>query len=139
MTWSPTPTRKHIECTPFDTRGPKRLWDAPAGVVHRARGDVGRMVKHDYLCPVHGRFELEVPSNDVPDGVACPTPIESVVPADAEQILRGLYEPADIDAALLVDPDAIAKIWKGTGACGLVSPWSPGTVSVWKSSGEVTS
>lgn len=101
MTWSPTPTRKHIECTPFDTRGPKRLWDAPAGVVHRARGDVGRLVKHDYLCPVHGRFELEVPSNDVPDEVICGSH-------------TGIF-------------------------CGATSPWSPGTVSVWKSSGEVTS
>lgn len=71
MTWSPTPTRRFTECIPGDTRGPKRLWDAPAGVVSRERGDVGRLVAHDYLCPVHGRFEVQVPSSDVPDEVLC--------------------------------------------------------------------
>lgn len=120
MTWSPVPTRKHIECTPFDTRGPKRLWDAPAGVVQRARGDVGRLVAHDYLCPVHGRFEVQVPSNDVPDAVACP--VEIVLDDDGNCTACGGPNCACTDLA-----------------CGERAPWSPGVVNVWKSSGEVAS
>lgn len=135
MTWSPAPTRKHIECTPFDTRGPKRLWDAPAGVVQRARGDVGRLVAHDYLCPVHGRFEVQVPSSDVPDEVAC----ESTAPRYAGQMaccecLR-LHEPNQgIIRCADCGQDVDTALW-----CGASSPWSPGVVNVWKSSGEVTS
>jgi hypothetical protein len=73
VTWDiTTPTRRYTESTSLDTRGPKRLWDAPAGRVTRERGAVGRLVQHDYLCPVHGRFEASVPSSDVPDTLMCP-------------------------------------------------------------------
>lgn len=119
MTWSGNPAKQVTTCTPLDTRGPKRLWDAPAGCVSRARGDVGRLVKHDYVCPVHGRFELEVPSGDVPDVVPCPT----------EQ---------DVDLVNCSAAEAYEAI-NQLGVCGLASPWSPGAVNIWASSGEVTS
>ena len=35
------------------------------------RGAVGRMVEHDYECPVHGVFTVSVPSDAVPDAVEC--------------------------------------------------------------------
>lgn len=43
------------EVIPLDTRGPKRLWTAPAGYVSRHRG--ATVVKNTYVCPVHGAFE----------------------------------------------------------------------------------
>jgi hypothetical protein len=124
MTWSPTPTRKHTEVTPLDTRGPKRLWDAPAGVVQRHRGDTGRLVKHDYLCPVHGRFEIEVPASDAPDEVLCPLWSDSSPMAMVERLLTS---PADV-----VESVAAA-------VCGQPSPWSPSTFGIWASAGEVMS
>lgn len=40
--------------------------------VRRTRGDHGRLVKHDYECPVHGRFEARCPSDAVPNEMPCP-------------------------------------------------------------------
>ena len=117
MTWDiAKPTRQVTECTPTDTRGPKRLWDAPAGLVRRDRGDVGRIVRHDYLCPVHGRFEVEVASNDVPDYMACPFDV-------------GPPEHA-ID---FVEDDRVVP------SCGELALWSPSTFGIWQSAGEVSS
>lgn len=41
--------------TPFDTKGPKRLWSAPAGWVLRTRGSL--LPRNTFVCPVHGAFE----------------------------------------------------------------------------------
>src|SRR5262245_15914218 len=62
--------------TPLDTKGPKRLWNAPAGFVVRERGDVDGLVTLEYMCPVHGRFEARVSRRDAPDEVACPNPLD---------------------------------------------------------------
>lgn len=110
MTWDPRTPRLRTTCTPQDTRGPARLWNHPAGWVMRERGDVDGTVLHDYLCPVHGRFEMRVPRSAVPDEVACP--VRGVEGASWGPAEREVY-------------------------CGRTSPWSPGTVAVWHSSGEV--
>jgi hypothetical protein len=102
------------EVVPLDTRGPKRLWQQGPGFVIRRRGATDEPVTLEYLCPVHGRFGARVSKTDTPDEMACPrrlTVIESV----------GLYETTSQDGKY----------------CGLTSPWSPSTVGVWKSAGEV--
>ena len=54
--WLDTSARDmQTEVIPLDRRGPKRLWDAPAGYVTRHRGV--STVKNTYVCPVHGAFE----------------------------------------------------------------------------------
>jgi hypothetical protein len=70
MSWAMNPAKQVTECTPLNTRGPKRLWNAE-GTSRRTRGEVGKLVVHDYLCPVHGRFEQLVPSSDAPDDMPC--------------------------------------------------------------------
>lgn len=85
----------------------------------RERGDVDGTVLHDYLCPVHGRFELRVPRSDVPDEVACP--LDDITELD----LIGMSAAEGYEAI------------NCAGRCGLTAPWSPGTVAVWHSSGEV--
>jgi hypothetical protein len=101
--------------TPLDKRGPKRLWNAPAGWVMKRSGAVDEPVALEYLCPVHGRFTARVSKDDTPDEMPCPsrlTTLEAVA----------LYEAAS----------------QGDHACGLTSPWSPSGFAAWKSSGEVT-
>lgn len=134
MTWSPTQTRKHVECTPMDTRGPKRLWGAPAGVVQRHRGDTGRLVKHDYLCPVHGRFELEVPASDVPDEVPCTLDSWSVAGFSEEYPTREAVAEALRARCIGVD-----EVRLETQRCGDTATWSPSTFGIWVSAGEVAS
>jgi hypothetical protein len=114
MTWSPKPPQLHTTCTPQDTRGPARLWNHPAGWVMRERGDTDGTVLHDYLCPVHGRFEARVARNAVPDVTPCEHRLT---------VMDSIVEYERIDQAGSI--------------CGLPSPWSPGSVAVWKSSGEV--
>lgn len=120
MTWDPRTPRLHTTVTPQDTRGPARLWSHPAGWVMRERGDVDGTVLHDYLCPVHGRFESRVSRAEVPDEVACP-----------------LDDVTELDLIGMSAPEAYEVI-NSVRVCGLTSPWSPGSVAVWKSSGEVT-
>lgn len=40
----------------------------------KLRGDPTGTIIHEYLCPYHGRFELEVERASVPDSVECPEP-----------------------------------------------------------------
>lgn len=76
MTWSPSEPKKVTECIPQDTRGPKRLWDAPAGWVLRTRGAMGGTRPMEFLCPVHGRFVVDVPRGYDPDVEPCPSGVE---------------------------------------------------------------
>lgn len=99
------------EVVPLDTRGPKRLWQQGPGFVIRRRGATDEPVTLEYLCPVHGRFEARVSKTDTPDEVFCP-----VRYTDGKS-----WGPA-----------------QKVNTCGLTSPWSPSTVGVWKSAGEVT-
>ena len=56
--WSaPAPNGLSATLVPLDTKGPKRLWSAPAGYVTRHRGVA--TVKNTYVCPVHGAFEAQ--------------------------------------------------------------------------------
>lgn len=134
MTWSTRQPRLVTTSTPLDTRGPKRLWGEPAGLVQRDRGDVGRLVRHDYRCPVHGVFELEVSSQDVPDEVACtmvhePPTIATLAPWHREQ---------DGSEIWVSEHGIEFRVRHGNVLCGLTSPWSPSRVGIWKSAGEVT-
>lgn len=107
------------EVVPLDTRGPKRLWQQGPGFVIRRRGATDEPVTLEYLCPVHGRFEARVSKTDTPDEMFCPTVMHEIIGPNGEA-------------------------WKAPNGrrygvvCGLTSPWSPSTVGVWKSAGEVT-
>jgi hypothetical protein len=101
--------------TPLDTRGPKRLWNAPAGWVMKRSGAVDEPVALEYLCPVHGRFTARVSKDDTPDEMPCPVRLSKI---DS----LALYE----------------TLSQAGGLCGLTSPWSPSGFAAWKSSGEVT-
>lgn len=101
-------------CTPLDTRGPKRLWAQGPGYVVRRRGATDEPVELEYMCPVHGRFTARVSKADTPDEMPCPYSETSAVWS------YELCRPIDGEY------------------CGRTSPWSPSTVSVWKSAGEVT-
>lgn len=133
MTWDPKPPRIHATCTPQDTRGPKRLWDAPAGFVVRERGDVDGLVTHDYLCPVHGRFERKVPRSWVPDELPCPLDSWSIAGRDEEYADLAAAEEAC--SGFGID---LSEVRFETQSCAATSPWSPGAVACRKSSGEVT-
>lgn len=37
----------------------------------RVSGDVDKLVPHEYMCPEHGRFVVEVKASDVPDELPC--------------------------------------------------------------------
>lgn len=114
MTWSPSEPKKVTACQPLDTRGPKRLWDAPSGWVMRTRGADGGTRPMEFCCPVHGRFEVDVPRGEDPDAVACGR--EDVVSLET-------YPPQQVMER-----------------CGLSSPWSPSSApAIWPSAGEVTS
>ncbi|HKP06817.1 MAG TPA: hypothetical protein VJU58_06150 [Microbacterium sp.] len=74
------------------------------GVLH------GR-VKHEYLCPVHGRFAVEVPSADPPNEMPCPEDDwTDVSAAEACELVNRGYEP---------------------NTCGRTAPWSPSSMN-WK-------
>lgn len=42
------------------------------GYTVRTSGDVDKRVSHEYECPVHGRFTVEVVNHSVPATVECP-------------------------------------------------------------------
>lgn len=44
--------------------------------VLRERGDTGGLVRLEFCCPIHGRFEIDVPRSRSPDEVACPAVVE---------------------------------------------------------------
>lgn len=93
--------------------------------VRRTRGEHGRMIAHDYECPVHGRFEARVPSGAVPDEMPCPVDTG-----------WHLAEGAPGEGLLVVgqqDPRARPLY------CGLTSPWRPQQIAVGWSAGSVRS
>lgn len=98
--------------TPLDTKGPARLWNAPAGFVVRERGAIGAVSTNVYECPVHGQFEARCDG----DSAACPT-LETEWIAMEDIGVR----PAEVRI------------------CGRTSPWVPSRFSVWASAGEVKS
>ena len=106
----PGPNGFTSEFTPLDTRGPKRLWSA-TGTSRRTRGDVGRMVEHDYRCPSCGVFTARVLSSDVPDELPCPREVRGWTDCKGEV---------------------------HTEYCGLTATWSPSTFRIGKAPGEVT-
>lgn len=121
MTWSPSQPRKVTECIPQDTRGPKRLWDKPAGWVLRVRGADGGTRPMEFCCPVHGRFTVEVERGEDPDAVACPV---EVMLSD------------DVDCGVCGGPNCHCTDI----SCGEPSPWSPSSgPALWHSAGEVMS
>lgn len=69
--WNPRDSMRS-EVIPLDTKGPKRLWGAPAGYVTRRRGTP--TVTNVYVCPVHGAFEAKSDAASV----ACRTVVGSL-------------------------------------------------------------
>lgn len=79
------------------------------GYTVRTSGDVDKLVPHEYECPVHGRFTVEVKASDVPDEERCPVEAET---------------PEACDCGC---------------SCSLASPWCGSSqVGIGISSGEVT-
>lgn len=70
--WSDAPNGMVTQVIPTDTRGPKRLWNAPAGYTTRHRG--APIARAMYMCPVHGAFEDAAGA----DRAECPAATESV-------------------------------------------------------------
>lgn len=87
----------------------------------KLRGDPTGTIIHDYLCPVHGRFEAEVSRADVPDVMPCPRHEGKLVPAT--QFLS-LAEAERIRSSL-------------GAVCGAASPWSPSGITSRVKPGEV--
>ena len=79
----------------------------------KLRGDPTGTITHEYLCPVHGRFDVEVKRVEVPDSVTCSAwlwPAEDVHPSNHHYVPR----------------------------CGLSSPWSPSGIVSRVKQGEVS-
>lgn len=77
----------------------------------KLRGDQSGTVLHEYHCPVHGRFEADVPRASVPDAVPCP-----------ELCHEDGYDDGDGDGH----------------PCRASSPWSPSAVTCRVKIAEVT-
>lgn len=58
------------------SRGAAQHVEERKGFTLVVRGDVGRMIDHDFECPAHGVFTASVPSDAVPDVMPCPTIVE---------------------------------------------------------------
>lgn len=117
--WNPTGRPEVVSTvTPLDTRGPARLWNAPAGYVVRERGDVDGKVTLEYLCPVHGRFEARVSRRESPDEMPCPVMRERA------------FDFISAGGPIRFIGDAV---------CELSSSWSPSKFAAWQSPGEVKS
>lgn len=76
----------------------------------KLRGDPTGTIIHEYLCPLHGRFEAEVSRADVPDEVRC----EAMGPGAVRQ----------------------GEQWHAV-PCGASSPWSPSGITSRVKPGEV--
>lgn len=116
--WSPLPGTVQT-ITPLDTKGPARLWNAPAGFVVRERGAVGAVSTNVYECPVHGQFEARSDA----DEVVCPVALDEPEPG----------------AAIVLDDDEWDRRCSDPMVCGRTAPWRPSRFSVWQSAGEVKS
>ena len=112
----------------FMPGGPKGTSDVEErrGYRVRTRGDTAaarerlgvepRRIPREFVCPVHGRFTLEV--DEQTDEVACP--------CEADLDLSGCSVAEGVEISNCV------------GRCGRTAPWSPSAVGQGKSSGEVS-
>lgn len=73
----------------------------------KIRGDARALIAAEYECPIHGRFEITAPRDDVPDDLACPVE---------------LSEPQPRAMHLLSDDEWDRRCARPT-ICGLNSPW----------------
>lgn len=100
--------------TPYtdpNSRGTGSIVTERKGYILRTRGEHNRMVRHDYVCPVHGVHEHMVSSGDVPNEMPCCFVVTS--------------EPCGSD-------------WRHV-ICGESSPWRHPTVNQGLSAGSVKS
>lgn len=79
----------------------------------RVRGDVDKLVPHEYTCPEHGRFTLQVKASEVPDKVAC-----------AVGTLVGVAA-------------GFGTVAPRQQRCGMISPWAGASVAIGLQPGEV--
>lgn len=63
--------RQQIFVVPGDSSGSGTLKPMGKTWGMRVSGDVDKLVPHEYCCPVHGRFTVQVRASDVPDAVEC--------------------------------------------------------------------
>ena len=89
------------------------------GFVIRSRGDVGGVIRHEYECPVHGRFSREVSRASVPETVQC----------------RSGATGCDFVMAVWALP---RYPWQWSEACDRDASWCPPLVSIGIPAGEVT-
>lgn len=105
------------------------------GYTVRTSGDVDKLVPHEYECPVHGRFAVELPASDVPDELPCN--LNSWTPAgtDLEYATEAACRTAIRDACGARDDDMRLE----TQRCAATSYWCGSSrVGIGISSGEVT-
>lgn len=74
----------------------------------KERGDTTGTVRLEYLCPVHGRFELDVPRGESPDEAPCPRRLT---------FDRPVTRSVDFSALSLPETRSLP--------CAETSPWSP--------------
>ena len=86
----------------------------------KLRGDPTGTIVHEYLCPVHGRFEAEVSRADVPDEMPCPG--------------KKPTRPAEKFALMMSGESEEEASWLG---CNESSPWSPSGIASRVKPGEV--
>lgn len=124
--------RKASFFVPGGPKGPSQATER-CGYVLRERGDVDGAVAHEYRCPIHGRFTAMVSRRDVPDEMPCPliswTPAGTDLEYPTEEAVRSAIREAC--------GGADSEMELETQRCAATAPWSPSTIGVGKSSGEV--
>lgn len=106
------------------------------GYTVRTSGDVDKLVPHEYECPVHGRFVVEVKASDVPDRSQCTAELDPYV--DWLTAYNAAVEARDV-AAAAVAANALQRLaFSRPARCGLSSYWCGSSkVGIGISSGEV--
>lgn len=141
--------RKATFFVPGGPKGPSTVTERK-GYVLRERGDTAaererlgvepRLVAREFVCPVHGRFTAE--TDEQCDEVACAKRSwcvwSSKVTLPDDVLEREWPSRMALEDHLTERGIAWGDLSFGTAACGLTSPWSPSTVGVGKSSGDVT-
>lgn len=77
----------------------------------KIRGDARALIAAEYECPIHGRFEITAPRDDVPDDLACPV----------ESGLQGFVDCNDVVECGLAAGNGHRHLTDTI--CGLNSPW----------------
>lgn len=128
----------------FDVEKP-RLFSAPTvptgtfeerkGYIVRTRGDTEGMIKHEYVCPLHGKFEAMVERAYVPDVISCPLESWSINDDDVEYPTREAAE----DHVRDVMKAGLDEVMLVMSKCHADAPWAGAAMGIGVSAGEVSS